>query len=134
MACPHRHTEHSPCLGQPLCARCYDYAGHAVWNAWASELWRRTTIATNRALAKLGKTHGVTLRLAFAKVAEYQARGLIHFHALLRLNALDPTHPDTPLPRQRESPQPISIRPSPVPSPPPASPHSHTRPIPTARP
>lgn len=33
MACPHRHTEHSPCLGQPLCARCYDYAGHAVWNA-----------------------------------------------------------------------------------------------------
>jgi hypothetical protein len=98
MACPHRHTEHSPCLGQPLCTQCYDYTGHAVWNAWASELWRRTTITTNRSLAKLGKTHGVKLRLAFAKVAEYQARGLIHFHALLRLDALDPTHPDTLLP------------------------------------
>ncbi|MDQ3900485.1 MAG: plasmid replication initiator protein, partial [Actinomycetota bacterium] len=98
MACPHHHTEQSPCLGQPLCPQCYDYTGHAVWNAWASELWRRTTITTNRALAKLGKTHGIKLRLAFAKVAEYQARGLIHFHALLRLDALDPHHPDTLLP------------------------------------
>jgi hypothetical protein len=98
MACPHRHTEHAPCLGQPLCAQCYDYAGHVIWNAWASELWRRTTITTNRTLAKLGKTHDVTLRLAFAKVAEYQTRGLIHFHALLRLDALDPHHPDIPLP------------------------------------
>lgn len=98
MACPHRHTEQSPCLGQPLCAQCYDYAGHVVWNVWASELWRRTTIATNRALAKLGKTHGVKLRLAFAKVAEYQTRGLVHFHALLRLDTIDPEHPDLPLP------------------------------------
>jgi hypothetical protein len=98
MACPHRHTEHSPCLGQPLCAQCYDYVGHAVWNAWASELWRRTTITINRAVAKLGKAHGVKLRLAFAKVAEYQARGLIHFHALLRLDAFDREQPDIPLP------------------------------------
>ena len=98
MACPQRHGENSPCLGQPLCPRCYDYPHHVVWNAWASELWRRTTIAINRALAKLGKAYGVRFRLAFAKVAEYQARGLIHFHALLRLDVFDPEHPEIPLP------------------------------------
>ena len=38
-------------LGQPLCHRCYDYDHHAVWNGYASELWRRTTIAANRVWA-----------------------------------------------------------------------------------
>ncbi|MCA1821229.1 MAG: hypothetical protein LC644_05600 [Pseudonocardia sp.] len=94
MACPHRHTENSPCLGQPLCPQCYDYTGHAVWNAWASELWRRTTITTNRALAKLGKTHGVTLRLAFAKVAEYPSP---RTHPLPR--PAPPQRPRSPPPR-----------------------------------
>ncbi|MGH3774533.1 MAG: replication initiator [Pseudonocardiaceae bacterium] len=98
LACPQRHTDNSPCVGQPLCPQCYDYDHHAVWNAWASELWRRTTITANRNLRDLGKTHGVKLRLSFAKVAEYQARGLIHFHALIRLDAINPTDPDTPVP------------------------------------
>jgi hypothetical protein len=98
MACPQRHPENSPCIGQPLCPQCYDYTHHVVWNAWASELWRRTTISANRYLRDLAKIHGVTLRLSFAKVAEYQARGLIHFHALIRLDALNPADPDTPLP------------------------------------
>jgi replication initiator protein RepSA len=98
MACPHRHTESSPCVGQPLCSQCYDYDHHVVWNAWASELWRRTTIAANRNLREVAKAHDVKLRLSFAKVAEYQARGLIHFHALIRLDQIDPTDPDTPVP------------------------------------
>ena len=32
-----------------------------------------------------------TVRLAFVKVAEYQARGAIHFHAVIRLDAAPPT-------------------------------------------
>lgn len=99
LACPQRHGENSPCVGQPLCPQCYDYHHHhVVWNGWASELWRRTTITAHRSLRTLAKAHGVRLRLSFAKVAEYQARGLIHFHALIRLDAIDPADPDTPLP------------------------------------
>jgi hypothetical protein len=29
------------------------------------------------------------LRISFAKVAEYQKRGLVHFHAVIRLDAPD---------------------------------------------
>jgi hypothetical protein len=94
LACPHRHTENAPCLGQPLCPQCYDYAHHAVWNGWASELWRRTRITATRQLRPLERTHGIRLRLSYVKTAEYQARGLIHFHALIRLDAIDPTDPD----------------------------------------
>ena len=96
MTCPHRHTENSPCIGQPLCPQCYDYDHHVVWNAWVPELWRRTRIAADRQLRSLERTHGVRLRLSYAKVAEYQARGLIHFHALIRLDAIDPADPETP--------------------------------------
>jgi hypothetical protein len=98
LACPQRHAEDARCVGQPLCAQCYDYDHHVVWNAWASELWRRTTITASRQLRDLTRAHGVKLRLSFAKVAEYQARGLIHFHALIRLDAVDPADPDAVLP------------------------------------
>jgi hypothetical protein len=98
LACPQRHPDNAKCVGQPLCPQCYDYDHHVVWNGWASELWRRTTIAANRLLRDLGKAHGVRLRLSFAKVAEYQARGLIHFHALIRLDQSDPNDLDTVLP------------------------------------
>jgi hypothetical protein len=95
MACPQRHTENASCIGQPLCPQCYDYNHHVVWNAWASELWRRTMITANRAVKALDSTYGVTLKLSYVKVAEYQTRGVIHFHALIRLDAVDPTDPDT---------------------------------------
>jgi len=98
MSCPQRHAANSSCLGQPLCPRCYDYAHHVVWNAWAPELWRRTRIAADRQLRHLERTYGVTLRLSYAKVAEYQTRGLIHFHALIRLDAIDRTNPELILP------------------------------------
>jgi hypothetical protein len=38
----HDHTD--PDTGQPLCADCYDYQSHLVWQWWAPELWRRFTI------------------------------------------------------------------------------------------
>jgi hypothetical protein len=89
-SCHRRHGELDPLLGQPLCGDCYDYASHVVWQWWAPDLWRRFTIALRRLIAH---TLGVpAVRLAevatvqYAKVAEYQLRGLVHFHALVRLD------------------------------------------------
>jgi hypothetical protein len=62
-----------------------------LWNALAPELWRRTTIALHRALGRLvglqeRELRGL-VRVSYAKVAEFQRRGAIHFHAVLRLDA-----------------------------------------------
>lgn len=89
LACDRMHEAEDRLVGSPLCIDCYDYDGHAVWNAWAGELWRRTTIAANRSLRFLGKSLGARFRLSYAKVAEYQRRGLVHFHALVRLDGVD---------------------------------------------
>jgi Replication initiator protein, pSAM2 len=89
--CWHRHDENDPRLGEPLCPSCYDAQGQVLWNALAPELWRRTTIAVQRSLARLvGLSEGELRRLvrvSYAKVAEFQRRGAIHFHAVLRLDA-----------------------------------------------
>jgi hypothetical protein len=89
--CWHRHDEDDPRLGEPLCPCCYDSEAPVLWNALAPELWRRTTIALQRALARLvGIREGELLqlvRISYAKVAEFQRRGAIHFHAVLRLDA-----------------------------------------------
>jgi hypothetical protein len=93
-------------LGQPLCPDCYDYAAHVVWNNRAGELWRRTKQAIERRLGQLARRRGVLpiripdgngkyrvvdpVRVAHGKAAEYQARGAVHFHALLRLDGYDP--------------------------------------------
>ena len=83
------------CVGQPLCSDCYDYASQVVWQWWAPELWRRFTITLRRVLAHhLGTTPGQlgeVASLQYAKVAEYQLRGAVHFHALVRLDG-----PQTP--------------------------------------
>ncbi|UIJ61873.1 hypothetical protein LWP59_09730 [Amycolatopsis acidiphila] len=101
--CPHgrstecrmRHAENDPCVGEPLCRDCYDYDTQAVWNFHAGELWRRTTITLNRYLATAAKDRGVKVRLSYAKVAEFQRRGTVHFHALIRLDGVNPNDPDT---------------------------------------
>ncbi|MGV9539425.1 replication initiator, partial [Streptosporangium sandarakinum] len=66
------------------------YRGAVLWNAHAGELWRRFTQALPSVLARLlGVRRAAlrrTLRLSYAKVAEYQARGLVHFHAVIRLD------------------------------------------------
>jgi uncharacterized Zn-finger protein len=97
--CPHgrptgcliRHADGDALLGTPLCGDCYDYAGAALWNHYAGELWRRTTIGLHRKLAHAtGQTPAGLrrqVRVSFTKVAEYQARGLVHLHAVLRLDA-----------------------------------------------
>jgi hypothetical protein len=89
--CWHRHDPDDPRLGEPLCPACYDAQAQVLWNALAPELWRRTTIAIQRALGRLvGLQEGELRRLvrvSYAKVAEFQRRGAIHFHAVLRLDA-----------------------------------------------
>ncbi|MGO4363103.1 replication initiator [Terrabacter sp. RAF57] len=88
--CHATHVEGDPMLGQPLCGDCYDYASHIVWQWWAPELWRRFTIALRRVLARMfGISADRLAKIAtvqFARVAEYQLRGLVHFHALVRVD------------------------------------------------
>lgn len=89
-SCAQTHDPEEPLLGQPLCPDCYDYDSQVVWQWWAPELWRRFTIALRRRLAQhLGgdvDRLGDVASLQYAKVAEYQHRGAVHFHALIRLD------------------------------------------------
>jgi hypothetical protein len=89
--CWHRHDEDDPRLGEPLCGSCYDAQAQVLWNALVPELWRRTTIAFQRALGRLVGVGEAELRqlvrVSYAKVAEFQRRGAIHFHAVIRLDA-----------------------------------------------
>jgi hypothetical protein len=60
-----------------------------VWNLSAGELWRRTRIALDRALQRIANDRGVDaerVRLSYGKVAEMQRRGIVHFHAIIRLD------------------------------------------------
>ncbi len=88
--CGRRHNPDDPELGTPVNPRTYDYAGAVLWNAHASALWARfTTYLRRRVAAALKMTPtelSKVLRLSFAKVAEYQKRGLIHYHAIIRLD------------------------------------------------
>jgi hypothetical protein len=93
--CREKHGQDDQRLGEPLCRDCYDYDAQAVWNFHAGELWRRTTITLNRYLKAATKDRGVKVRLSFAKVAEYQRRGVVHFHALIRLDGVSPSDPDS---------------------------------------
>jgi hypothetical protein len=98
ISCGKRHDEDDPALGKPLCPDCYDYHAAVVWNAHAGELWRRTVISLRRHLDKLARPHRARVRLSYAKVAEYQRRGSIHFHAIFRLDGIDPRHPERTVP------------------------------------
>jgi hypothetical protein len=63
-----------------------------LWNAHAPALWRRTTVYVRRALARhAGLSRAETarrVRVSYVKVAEFQTRGLIHFHAVARLDGI----------------------------------------------
>jgi hypothetical protein len=95
-----RHADTDAIVGAPLCHECHDTDSAIIWQWFAPELWRRTTIALRRALAdRLGVKEKDLRHLAtvqFAKVAEYQARGLVHFHALIRLDGSE--GPGSPAP------------------------------------
>ena len=83
-ACPRIHDASDPLLGQPLCSRCFDYRGAVLWNAHVSGLWNRTTIRLLRTLGRMGDVGEDGLRLSYVKAAEFQQRGLVHLHVVLR--------------------------------------------------
>ncbi|WP_406730409.1 replication initiator [Streptomyces sp. NBC_01794] len=91
--CGTHHAEHDPAVGTPLNPATYDYTGAVLWNAHAGALWARFTTYLRRELAAhLGMTQkglNAALRVSFAKVAEYQKRGLVHFHAVIRFDGPD---------------------------------------------
>jgi hypothetical protein len=97
VACNERHHADDPRTGTPVCPDCYDYTGAVLFNATAPELWRRFTIGLRRTLARIvgmtQKEFSQRARVSFAKVAEYQKRGVVHFHAVIRLDG--PDGPDT---------------------------------------
>ncbi|WP_214111072.1 replication initiator [Acrocarpospora catenulata] len=99
-ACFDRHPASDTRIGQPLDPGGYDYVGHVLWNAHAGDLWRRFTIYLRRHLAGAAGLSQAAfnrqVKVSFAKVAEYQARGVVHFHAVIRLDAR--TEDGTPLP------------------------------------
>ncbi|MFE0130329.1 replication initiator [Streptomyces sp. NPDC059037] len=93
VGCGLQHTDTDPAIGQPLCADCYDYPGHALWHASAGRLWNRYCHTLRRHLASAAGITQTRLRehatLSFTKVAEYQKRGAVHFHAVIRLDGPD---------------------------------------------
>ncbi|MCX5559046.1 replication initiator protein RepSA [Streptomyces sp. NBC_00038] len=95
--CGVRHESDDPALGTPLDPAAYDYAGAVLWNNHASGLWRYFTIYLRREIAKRAgltqKAAREQSRLSFGKVAEYQKRGAVHFHAVIRFDG--PDGPDT---------------------------------------
>ena len=97
MSCATRHSRDDILLGEPLCPDCYDYTGSVLFNACAPELWRRFAITLRRTLARqtglTNKALAAQVRVSYAKVAEYQRRGVVHFHAIIRLDG--PTGPTT---------------------------------------
>ncbi|WP_328426424.1 replication initiator [Streptomyces sp. NBC_00443] len=88
--CGTHHDQEDAALGTPLNSDTYDYEAAVLWNAHAGALWRRFSIYLRREVAKRA---GLTqrdfrdhARVSFAKVAEYQKRGAVHFHAVIRLD------------------------------------------------
>ena len=107
LSCGAVHADDDPCLGEPICPDCYDHQAAVLWNNTLSELWRRTVpVYLPRTLARLtGMTQTrlrERVRVAYIKVAEYQKRGLVHLHAVVRLDRAVPTyradevHPPSP--------------------------------------
>lgn len=98
--CGERHHPADPRLSTPLDPDTYDYVAAVLWQAHAGKLWARFTTCLRRALAvELGvrvRDFPAVARLSYAKVAEYQARGMVHFHAVIRLDGPDGPADPTP--------------------------------------
>ncbi|HUC23933.1 MAG TPA: replication initiator [Streptosporangiaceae bacterium] len=91
ISCPVRHSPDDPRLGRPMCPDCYDYESAVTFNAGVPKLWQRFLTYLPRHLARLAgirvKDCRELVRHRVVKVSEYQLRGVIHFHAVIRLDA-----------------------------------------------
>lgn len=99
--CTARHAADDPLVGQPLCGECYAYPRQVVWNANASRLCKGLMDNLYHHLARhAGVSRGRVRRLVrveYARVAEYQARGAVHFHILFRIDGPDGVGSPAPL-------------------------------------
>ncbi|MGW1322686.1 replication initiator [Streptomyces antibioticus] len=88
--CGRLHPDDDSALGTPLNPEWYDYRDAVLWNAHAGALWARfTTYLRQQIASRAGITRSELrhcLKLSCAKVAEYQRRGAVHFHAVIRLD------------------------------------------------
>ncbi|MFI9004908.1 replication initiator protein RepSA [Streptomyces sp. NPDC053541] len=98
--CGARHAEDDAALGTPLDPESYDYAAAVLFNNHAGQLWQRFTNRLRREIAAIA---GLTqrelkevARISYGKVAEFQKRGAVHFHAVVRVDG--PDGPDSPPP------------------------------------
>jgi len=102
ISCPTRHAGDDPRLGRPMCGDCYDYEAAVLFNAHAGKLWRRFTTYLPRQLARLTgitqKTLRAAVKIRYIKVGECQARGVVHFHAVIRLDAVGDAYQPPPAP------------------------------------
>jgi hypothetical protein len=100
LRCRKSHLADDPVLGEALCPGCYDYESAVLSNATVSELWRRTTIYALRALGNLAglsvRTVAKHVRLSYVKAIEFQKRGSVHVHALVRLDTFGDEHGPPP--------------------------------------
>ncbi|WP_369235517.1 replication initiator [Streptomyces sp. R21] len=98
--CGVHHDQDDDVLGTPLNPETYDYESAVLWNAHAGPLWRRFSTYLRREVAKRAglsqRRFREHARVSFAKVAEYQKRGAVHFHAVIRIDG--PGGGDTPPP------------------------------------
>ena len=98
--CGTHHDQDDDALGTALDPDTYDYEAAVLWNAHAGPLWRRFSTYLRREVAKrVGlsqRRFREHARVSFAKVAEYQKRGAVHFHAVIRIDG--PSGGDTPPP------------------------------------
>lgn len=95
-SCGAWHPAGDRLLGTALDVEQYDYVGQVLFNAHAGALWAAFTTTTRRALAAdAGVTRAQAVRrvrVVFAKVAEFQTRGVVHLHAVIRLDPVQPPH------------------------------------------
>nr|WP_030720948.1 replication initiator [Streptomyces sp. NRRL S-237] len=98
--CGTHHQEHDAELGTALNPTTYDYAAAVLFNNHAGQLWQRFTTRLRREIAA---SAGLTqrelkeeARISYGKVAEFQKRGAIHFHAVIRIDG--PAGPSSPPP------------------------------------
>ncbi|CAM5440726.1 replication initiator protein RepSA [Streptomyces griseus] len=98
--CGSRHSADASELGTALDPETYDYAGSVLFNNHAGDLWMRFTTRLRREIAARAGLTQVELkesaRLSYGKVAEFQKRGAIHFHTVMRIDG--PDGPGTPPP------------------------------------
>jgi hypothetical protein len=100
--CGERHAAEDEILGSPVDPKTYQYDEQATWNHLSPTLWKRTAQAIRRRLAReLGVPRdrlNELARVRFVKACEFQRRGVVHFHVVIRVDG--PGDPGADPPRE----------------------------------